>query len=142
VEWIDALSKKKFKKCVSGLPRRKSHHTALSNAAACNSDCPPSVGSARAPGAVGAVGWHQFPDAFIPEVMQTNAAPVTPREPKFTKRGEACPDCRPTRVQNFTPPSFSAAEKSVTVQQTKTQSKLSIPHTTVWWDKNKKQYTL
>jgi len=35
------------------------------------------------PGAVGAVLRHHFPAAFIPEVMQTNAAPVTPREPKF-----------------------------------------------------------
>jgi len=30
-------------KCVSRLASRKSHHTALSNAAATNSDCPPSV---------------------------------------------------------------------------------------------------
>ena len=45
-------------------------------------------------------------------------------------------------MQNFTPLSFSAAEKSVTVQRNKQNdkqkkhSKLSIPHTTVWWDKN------
>ena len=52
-------------------------------------------------------------------------------------------------MQNFTPLSFSAAEKSVTVQRNKKKqkknkmtnkiahSKLSIPHTTVWLDKNK-----
>jgi len=41
-------------------------------------------------------------------------------------------------MQSFTPLSFSAAEKSVTVQKTNkhTYSKLSIPHTTVWWDNN------
>jgi len=33
------------------------------------------------------------------------------------------------------PLTFSAAEKSVTVQRKKmTHSKLSIPHTTIWWD--------
>ena len=44
-------------------------------------------------------------------------------------------------MQNFTPLAFSTAEKSVTVQKktkrtNKKHSKLSIPHTTVWWDKN------
>jgi len=40
-------------------------------------------------------------------------------------------------MQNFTHLSFSAAEKSVfrnRTKKTKTHSKLSIPHTTVWWD--------
>jgi len=43
------------------------------------------------------------------------------------------------------PLSFSIAEKSITIhtnktkKQTNTQSKLSIPHTTVWWDKNNNQ---
>jgi len=55
-----------------------------------------------------------------------------------------CPDSRPTRMQNFTPLVFSAAEKSVTVQRNEQRNKqtkkkithniLSIPHTTVWWD--------
>jgi len=49
----------------------------------------------------------------------TNAAPVTPREPIFTKGEKTCPDSRPTRMQNFTPLAFSTAEKSVTVQRNK-----------------------
>jgi len=50
----------------------------------------------------------------------TNAAdPVTPREPMFTTGEKTCPDSRPTRMQNFTPLAFSAAEKSVTAQKNK-----------------------
>ena len=47
---------------------------------------------------------------------ESNAAPVTPREPIFTKGEKTCRDSRPTRMQNFTPLALSAAEKSVTVQ--------------------------
>ena len=49
------------------------------------------------------------------------AAPVTPREPKFTKGEKTCPDNWPTCMQNFTPLSFSAAEKPVTVRTNKTR---------------------
>jgi len=60
------------------------------------------------------------------------AAPVTPREPMFTKGEKTCPDSRPTRMQNFTLLAFSVTEKSIIVQkQTKkqriTHSKLSTP---------------
>ena len=44
------------------------------------------------------------------------AAPVTPREPIFTKGEKTGPNSRPTCMQNFTPLAFSAAKKSVTVQ--------------------------
>jgi len=45
----------------------------------------------------------------------SNATAVTPREPNFTKMGEAhCGSCR-TSMQSFTPLSFSAIEKFVTV---------------------------
>jgi len=59
---------------------------------------------------------------------RTNAAPVTPREPIFTKGEKTCPDSGPTRVQNFTPLAFSANEKPVTVKTKKKNknSKLSI----------------
>ena len=59
----------------------KSHRTALSNAAARNSHCPtdpphaPSILSRKI----------QSVAAYIPE---SNAVPVTPREPKFTRMGE------------------------------------------------------
>jgi len=36
----------------------------------------------------GTVRWHQGKGAFIPEVTQTNATPMTPCKPNFTKRGE------------------------------------------------------
>ena len=56
-------------KCISRLARRKSHHTALRYAGAPNSECPCHAAQFRLhPG--------------------SNAAAVTPREPKFTKMGE------------------------------------------------------
>jgi len=53
----------------------------------------------------------------------SNAAAVTPREPKFTKTEKTCPDSSRTCMQNFTPLSFSTAEKSVTVQTNKQEKK-------------------
>jgi len=63
-------------KCVSRLARRESHHTALSNAADPNSDCPPLLlhAGARVHGANADPG--------------SNATVVTSRQPKFTKMGE------------------------------------------------------
>jgi len=46
----------------------------------------------------------------------SNAVAVTPHEPKFTKMREDFPDSSRTRLQNFKPLPFSAAEKSVTVR--------------------------
>jgi len=37
---------------------------------------------------------------------------------------KTCPDSRPTRMQNFTPLAFSAAEKSVTYKETKKNKKI------------------
>jgi len=59
--------------------------------------------------------------------MTYAATPVTLCEPMFTKGEKTCPDSRPTRMQNFMPLSLSAAEKSVTVQKNKKDSKLSTP---------------
>jgi len=60
--------------------------------------------------------------AFIPEVM---SPPLWLRASQSSPKGEkTCLDSRPTRMQNFTPLSLSAAEKSVTVQKTKWQKKL------------------
>jgi len=119
-------TRNKINKCVSRLARRKSHHTALSNAVASNSECPPTLAAGvgrryvelAGSGATATGGHHvcqfRLPD---PEVMP----PVTPREPMpmFTKKETTCPDSRPTRMQYFTPLAFSAAEKSVTVQNDK-----------------------
>ena len=64
---------------------------ALRDAAAPNSNCPtkpqhpiPTAHWASP----GAAAWHQWVDAYILEVMPPA---VTPREPKFTKMGEAHP---------------------------------------------------
>jgi len=119
-------------KCISKLARRKSHHTALVDTAARNSDCPPSVAASfdicfqertlvipilRTYEHVVHISRHR--DIY----PGSNAAPVTPREPIFTKREKTCPDSRPTRMQNFTPLAFSTAEKSVTVQTKNKQKK-------------------
>jgi len=113
-----------FKK-TSPSARRKSHHTALSNAAACNSQCPSTVVSIDDNGTVHALHLSVNIGMIWGSSGSNAAAPVTPREPIFTKREKTCPDSSPTRMQNFTPLAFSAAEKSVTVQtknkQTKTQ---------------------
>jgi len=87
------------------------HHTALGNAAARNSNCPCHGGQfgilvAHPHGRSCAGDSHPGTHA---------AAPVTPREPIFTKGEKTCPDSRPTRMQNFTPLAFSVAEKSVPV---------------------------
>jgi len=76
-------------KCVSRLVRRKSHHTALSSAAAPNSTQP------RRP----------IPTAhcdFYIAHLGSHTAAVTPRQPKFTKWEKTCPDSSPTRMQNCT----------------------------------------
>ena len=64
----------RLNKCVGRLARRKSHHTAISNAAAPNSQRQPIL----------------FVDvqSVAEYIAKGNAAPVTPREPKFIKRGE------------------------------------------------------
>ena len=56
----------------------------------------------------------------------------SPRAKVHQKGEKTCLDSRPTRMQNFTPLSFSVAEKSVTVQTNKitnkiTHSKLNTP---------------
>jgi len=65
-------------KSVSRLERRKSYHTALRYVAAPNSECPPSHGAQfRLPHC----------DFYIAH-PGSNAAAVTPRQPKFAKIGE------------------------------------------------------
>ena len=83
-----------------------------------NSDCPPSLARSRRLATV-----HRcvHPGSKAPAVT-----PPSQSSPEWEK---TCPDSSRTCMQNFTPLSFSAAEKSVTVQ--KTHSKLSIPHTTI-----------
>ena len=98
--------KSKGIKCVSRFATCKSHHTALSNAAAPNIDCH----GRWLPRRAAASQWEMAHP-------RRNAAAVTPREPKVTKGGKTCPYSRPTRMQNFTALSFSAAEKSVNVQK-------------------------
>ena len=56
----------------------RSHHTALSNAAAPDSQCPPTIA---------AVGKNSRAIARPPALTYA-AAPVTAREPKFTKKGK------------------------------------------------------
>ena len=91
-----------------GLQDANSHHTALCDAAAANSECPtdprPQCVDARI--ALAAL------SVFLPLVTLT--FDLWP--PKWEK---TCLDSSQTRVQNFTPLSFSAAEKSVTVQTKK-----------------------
>ena len=122
------VQKETKSKCVRRLARCIPHHTALSNATARNSDCPPSL-------AAGARRWYVKLAAASLTMENlaansdvhpgTNAAPVTPRKPIFTKAEKTCPDTRPTRMQNFTLVALSAAEKSVTVQRKKQKRKTS-----------------
>jgi len=77
----------------------------------------------------------------IPELMPPPWLPASQSSPKGEK---TCQDSRPTPVQNFTPLSFSAAEKSVTVQtnkQTK-HSKLSTPSTLLYGGGKNSVYTI
>ena len=105
-----------FNKCVSWLARRKSHHTALVDAAA------PVPNVHRPRPLASTFVWRNahFSSqcysewAFIPEVMPP--PPWLPASQSSPKGEKTCPDSRPKRVQNFTLLSFSAAEKSVTVQ--------------------------
>ena len=74
--------------CVSTLPRRTSHRTALSNAAAPNSNCSTELrqpNSESSPSLAGSRSLASVPGRVHPE---SNAAAVTPREPKFIKMGE------------------------------------------------------
>jgi len=113
--------------------RRKSHHTALSNAATCNSQCPSTVVSIDDNGMVHALHLSVNISTIWRSSGSNAAAPVTPLEPIFTKGEKTCPDSRSTRMQNFTPLAFFAAEKSVTIQ---TKKNTVSADTTVWWDKN------
>jgi len=79
---------KQINKCVSRLARRKFHHRTLRDASAPNYDCPPSVAAGfdiclKERTLVIRILFHR-------SIHQGSnaAAPVTPREPKFTKRGE------------------------------------------------------
>jgi len=138
----------KQNKCVSRLARRKSHHTALHDAAATSSDCPteprPIPTAQRASPQIFFPRCDLYVGIFSPGAMciyiiahpGSNAAAVTPHEPKFTKMEKLIPDSSRTSMQSFIPLSFSAAEKSVTIHTNKqTYSRLSIPHTTLQWDK-------
>ena len=78
----------------AGLQWRKSHHTALVDAAAPNSEW-----SCHAP---------------TPLFRNSYSSRKQCRRPRDSPRAEV--HSRPTRTQNFTPLAFSAAEKSVTVQ--------------------------
>jgi len=105
------------------------------HSAAANSECP---AEPRQPTSLAASVSSQvkfiFPGNFC--IYASGGAAGAAPWPNFTKRGNDCPDSRTTCVQNFTPLALSAVEKSVTVQRSKKKhSKLSIPHTTVWWDK-------
>jgi len=71
---------------------------ALRDAAARNSDCPPSL-------TITGSHWMAPVRRYV-HPGSNAAAPVTPREPEFTKREKACLDSCPTRMQNFTPLSF------------------------------------
>jgi len=61
------------------------------------------------------VGLRSAKHVFVPGDLDLSLRPL------ISKRGETCPDSRPTRMQNFTPLAFSAAEKSITVQTNKQQ---------------------
>ena len=80
--------------------------------------------------------------AYIPEAMPPLWLPASRSLPKWEK---TCPDSSQTHMQNFTPLSFSATEKFVTVhtkkQTRKTYSKLNTRHTTIWWDNTGKDWT-
>jgi len=68
--------------------RRKSHHTALSNAAACNSQCPSTVVSIDDNGTVHVLHLSVNIGMIWGSSGSNATAPVTPREPIFTKREE------------------------------------------------------
>jgi len=150
---VQRNKKTKKNKCISRLARRIPHHTALVNTAAPNSDCLPSLATGfdiclQECTLVIRILFHRDRALVIQILLHRDihpgsnaAAPMTPREPIFTKGENTCPVSRPTHIQNFTPLAFCAAEKSITIQKNKqnykiTHSKLSIPHTTIWWDKN------
>jgi len=132
---FDSETNKKHK-CVSRLARRIPHHTALSNAAARNSQCLPTVVTIDDNRTN-----RQFNSGlFIHDDQQHRRStpgrrlmpppPWLPASQSSPKGEKTCPDSRLTRVQNFTPLAFSAAEKSVTVQTKKNKqkhSKLSTP---------------
>ena len=108
--------------------RRKSHHTALSIAAACNSQCSPTVVSTDDNGMVHALHLSVNIGMIWRSSGKVMPPPWLPASQSSPKGEKTCPDSRPTRMQNFTPLAFSAAEKSVTVQtKTNKNSKLSIP---------------
>jgi len=74
-------------KCVSMLARRKSHHTPYASpvATAPDSQCPPGVGHPY----IIPNGQSVIPTLFRMGIHPGSnvAAPVTPRQPMFTKRG-------------------------------------------------------
>jgi len=81
--WIKMLlgkevGRKKSYKCVSRLARRLFHHTALSNVAAPDSQCTPTLAAFGKPSRA----------VVRPQARTYAAALVTLREPKFTKKGE------------------------------------------------------
>jgi len=91
---------KKLNKCVSRLARRKSHHTALVDAAVASSECPPTVAAGfdicfQERTTINRILFHRDSALVIRtqfhrgiHARSNAAAPVTPREPIFTKRGE------------------------------------------------------
>ena len=99
------------------------HHTALVYTAAPNSDCPPSLAAGfdicfQERTLVIRILYEQIIHILLHRDIHpgSNAAPLTPWEPIFTKGEKTCPDSRSIHMQNFTPLSLSAAEKYVTVQ--------------------------
>jgi len=104
---MSSATNKRTNASVSRLAKRKSHHTALSNAAAPNSEC-----SCQAPAQTFRRS-HSSRNFVMPPPPWLPASQSTPEGEK------TCLDSRPTSTQNFMPLSFSAAEKSVTVQKNK-----------------------
>jgi len=119
---------KRLNKYVSRLARRKSHHTALRDAVAHNSDCPIEPQHRALPGAAA---WLQCFDAYIPEVMPPPWLRASQSSPKWEK---TCPDGSRTCVQNFTPLSFPPLRNPY--RKNKHNKLNTPPHTTVWWDNN------
>jgi len=135
----------KYNKCISRLARRKSHHTALVDAAAPNSECPASVvHNSESPTSITARRHrrHPSPASKCARPPASQQQPLAARAyhsyasrvglcsakhvicpwwpwPLTSKWDKTCPDSRPTRMQNFTPLSFSTAEKSVNIQTNK-----------------------
>ena len=130
---IKMILSQNLNQCVSRLARRKSHHTALSNATVPNSECP-----CHAP-------TQLIRRSHSPRSNATALPPPWLPASQCSPKGEkTCPDSRATCMQNFTSLAFSAAEKSATIQtknnkQTNKHTvNLSIPHTTIRWDKKYK----